>query len=81
MFVIIPINELDVSENTRNKIDVVLVSIVYIIMAGNMVFSIIITGKKLTAMIGIKLRRTVVPINEHNFTEKTPDHVVITEDL
>jgi hypothetical protein len=32
-------------------------------------------------MIGIKMKRTVVPINEHNFTEKTPDHVVITEDL
>jgi hypothetical protein len=45
--VIIPINELDVSENTRNKIDVVLVSIVYIIMAGNMVFSIIINGEKI----------------------------------
>ena len=69
---IIPINELDISENTRNNIDDVLVTIVYVIMAAYMIASIILTGKRLVKL--IKMKTTVVPANTSKFNDKVNDN-------
>ena len=67
---IIPINELEITQTTRNNIDDVLVSIVYIIMGGNMLLSILMTGKKLIYL--IKMKRAVIPITSIT-TQKVTD--------
>ena len=70
LLVIIPINELEITQTTRNNIDDVLVSIVYIIMGGNMLLSILMTGKKLIYL--IKMKRAVIPITSIT-TQKVTD--------
>ena len=55
LFVIIPISQLDISQDTKNSIDDILVLIVYAIMGGNMILSIIMTGIKVVKLIRMKM--------------------------
>ena len=70
LFVVIPINELNISEEIRNNIDNALVFIAYAIMGGHMIISIIITGKKLVNLIAIKMGRKIVPISSNGTSAK-----------
>ena len=75
MFVMLWINELKITQNNKDNIDDALVSIVYLIMGGNMVFCVIITAKNLIKFIAISMRRTIVPINSPNSVRKLADNV------
>ena len=55
LFVIISISQLDISQDTKNSIDDVLVFIVYAIMGGNMILSMIMTGIKVVKLIRMKM--------------------------
>ena len=55
LFVIIPISQLDISQDTKNSIDDILVLIVYAIMGGNMILSMIMTGIKVVKLIRMKM--------------------------
>jgi hypothetical protein len=55
LFVIIPISQLDISQDTKNSIDDILVLIVYAIMGGNMILSMIMTVIKVIKLIRMKM--------------------------
>ena len=55
MFVIIPISQLDISQDTKKSIDDILVLIVYAIMGGNMILSMIMTVIKVIKLIRMKM--------------------------